>query len=403
MAGAPDGAGGVAMPVCGTDLPAGLVAGLIGTVDCYITEFAQGSYRDLVGPGTYFAAVFTALLTIYVALMGYQLLLGRAGLRATDLPLTAMKVGLILAFLTSWAAYQTIVYNLLFNGPQEIARVLLSQLDRLNGNSGTDVFTGLEKTFYSLIDSAAVYGRQAGGNVNILQGGPALGAGMLWFSAVVMLLASVGLILASKILLGLLLAVGPLFIALFLFDATRGIFDGWLRTTIGFAIVPLATTVFSAAMLMMLSPFVARLAALARANRFDMGVVVTITIVVAVFVIVVSQAIRLGMGIAAGYRTGVRGKFHPQNSATAISPAGARPAHEREASGPAVNQHASVTYRSRIGDGESADSSRIYQTSSVTRIREMADAVIAASDSSQRLGDAYRRVPLPARRTAATV
>ena len=389
------------MPVCGTDLPTGLVTGLIGTVDCYITDFAQGSYRDLVGPDTAFAAVFTALLTIYVALMGYQLLLGRAGLRAADLPLTAMKIGVILAFLTSWAAYQTVVYELLFNGPQEVARVLLSQIDRLNAGSGTDVFTGLEKTFYSLIDSAAVFGRQAGGNVNILQGGPALGAGMLWFSSVVMLLASVGLILASKILLGLLLALGPIFIALFLFEATRGIFDGWLRTTIGFALVPLATTVFSAAMLMMLSPFVARLAALAKANRFDMGVIVTITIIVAVFVIVVSQVIRLGMGIAGGYRTATRRNPGEPHAGFAAAPAVPQSSREPTTERTAGNGEPQVNFGLRRDAGQGGDTSRIYQFSSVARTREMAAAVTAASVSSQRLGDSYRRVPVPARRTPA--
>ena len=390
------------MAICTGDPGTGIVTGLIGTVDCYIADFAQGSYRDLVGPGTAFAAVFTALLTVYVALMGYQLLLGRGGLRITDLPLTAMKIGLILAFLTSWAAYQTVVYNFLFNGPQEVARVLLSQMDRLGASFGTDVFAGLEKAFYSLTDAAAVYGKQAGGNVNILQGGPALGSGLLWLSAVAMLLASVGLILASKIVLGLLLALGPIFIGLFLFDATRGIFDGWLRTTIGFALAPLATTVFSAAMLMMLSPFVARLAVLAKANRFDMGVIVTITIVVAVFVIVVSQVLRLGMGIAGGYRTVRLGKEGSGRLASGMSPAPSAPTLERMRPGAPVTFEQAATYRYSNDTAESRESWRI-QTGSFARTREMADAVRLSPISSQRLGDAYRRVPVPARRIAPQV
>ncbi len=386
------------MPFCTATPNEGIVTGLIGTVDCYIADFAQGSYRDLVGPGTAFAAVFTALLTIYVALMGYQLLLGRGGLRVTDLPLIAMKTELILAFLTSWAAYQTVVYNFLFDGPQEIARVLLAQTDRLGGGFGTDIFSGLERAFYSLIDAAAVYGKQAGGNVNILQGGPALGSGLLWLSAVAMLLSTVGLILACKIVLGFLLALGPLFIGLFLFDATRGFFDGWLRTTISFALAPLATTVLSAAMLLMLSPFVTRLGALAKANRFDMGTIVTIAIVIAVFVLVMSQVMRLGLGITGGFRSIRRYNrpFSQQPSMGLATPPTVMV--QRNSLRNMTTFESAVLRRSRPDAGENGGAWNISMTGDAPRMRELTDAVAAAPFASPRLGDAYRRVPVPARR-----
>ena len=84
----------------------------------------------LVGPNTWFATAFTGLLTIYIALLGYQLLFGRGGLRVTELPFAALKIGLILAFLTSWAAYQTLIFDLLFDGPAEIMKVLLGAAGR---------------------------------------------------------------------------------------------------------------------------------------------------------------------------------------------------------------------------------------------------------------------------------
>ncbi len=64
-----------------------------------------------------------SLLTIHIALIGYQLLFGRGGMRVTELPFAALKIGLILAFLTSWAAYQTLIFNLLFDGPAEIMKM----------------------------------------------------------------------------------------------------------------------------------------------------------------------------------------------------------------------------------------------------------------------------------------
>ena len=377
------------MPICAPDPNLGLVTGLLGTVDCYIGDFAQGSYRDLVGPGTLFAAVFTALLTIYIALMGYQLLLGRGGLRLTDLPLTALKVGLVLSFLTSWAAYQTLVYNFLFVGPSEIAHVLLAQTDRLGATTGGDVFTGLERSFSALTNAAEVYGRQAGGNVNILQGGPALGSGLLWMSAVTMLLVTVGMIVAMKIVVGFLLAIGPVFIGLFLFDATRGLFDGWLRTTVAFALAPLATTVFAAAMLVMLGPVVQRLGVLAAANRFDMGTVVTVAIIVAVSVIVMLQALRATFGIASGLQTmWRRSGFVPSAaSAAAFSIDNDRDRARRLAALAATPAPIAI-------GGES------FRTASAEtrRVQEIAGAVGDGPLPPARLAETFRRTPLPTER-----
>jgi type IV secretion system protein VirB6 len=377
------------MPICAADPNLGLVTGLLGTVDCYIGDFAQGSYRGLVGPGTMFATVFTALLTIYIALMGYQLLLGRGGLRLTDLPLTALKVGLVLSFLTSWAAYQTLVYDFLFSGPSEIARVLLAQTDRFGATTGGDVFTGLERSFYALTNAAEVYGRQAGGNVNILQGGPALGSGLLWMSAVTMLLVTVGMIVAMKIVLGFLLAVGPVFIGLFLFDATRGLFDGWLRTTVAFALAPLAITVFAAAMLLMLGPAVQRLGELTSQNRFDMGTIVTVAIIVAVSVIVMLQALRAAFGIASGLQTmWRRGGYVPAaGAASAFTVDSDRERARRVATRAAIP--APIEAGGESFRGAAAET---------RRVQEVVAAVGEGPLPPPRLAEAYRRAPLPTER-----
>jgi type IV secretion system protein VirB6 len=378
------------LPACVSDTKAGLVNGLIGTVDCYIGDFAQGTYASLVGPGTLFATIFTALLTIYIALMGYQLLLGRGALRLTDLPLLALKLGLILSFLTSWAAYQTVVYDFLFFGPQQLAQLLLAQADRLGGTTGTDVFSRLESAFYHLTNAAAVYGRQAGGNVNILQGGPALGSGLLWMSAVAMLLSTVGIILATKVVLGFLLAVGPLFIALFLFEGTRGFFDGWLRTTIAFALTPLSTIVFAAAMLLMIAPFIARVDELAAANRFDMGAIVTITIVVAVFVIVMFQTLRIGFGIASGFSSARRPGYGAGAASLPVAAPAAAPERDRARE---MSRAASLLPYLPM-PAETSQRAGVEER----RVFEMSHAVAETAPSGARLGQVYRRAPLPAGR-----
>lgn len=373
------------MAICSASADQGVVNGLLDTVDCHVRTLVQQSYRDLVGPDTMFAAAFTGLLTIYIALIGYQLLLGRGGLRVMDLPLSALKIGLILAFLTSWAAYQTVIFGLLFDGPKDIMLVLMGPLAKAGAGFDGDLYGGLERAFRDLSRAAGVYGAQASPAANILQGGPMLGSGILWFSAISMLMATVGLILAAKIVLAFLLAVGPIFVGLFLFDATRGFFDGWLRTTVAFALAPIAAHVFGAAMLMMLQPFLARLAANASTGTFDMGLIITIGLIVAVFAIVLGFSVRLGISIASGFSSSRRERSAPGQVL--------REREDRAAQidgGRAEEVAARAARSERSWEVEAAASG----AASSRRVAEIGDAVgDPVTPLSMRLGQSYRRAP----------
>lgn len=360
----------------------GLVHGLVDSVDCHIRTLAHDSYRDLVGPGTPFAAAFTAMLTIYIALIGYQLLLGRGALRLTSLPIMALKIGLIMAFVTSWASYQTVIFSLLFEGPRDILAALLRTL-RASGFDG-DVYDGIEGAYRVLSHAAATYGAQASPAANILQGGPMLGAGLLWLCAIALLLVTVGVILAAKIVLGFLLAIGPVFVAFLLFDRTRGLFDGWLRAAIGFAIAPLAANVFGAAMLVMLAPFLATISDNADAGVFDMSPIITVGLIVAVFALVMGMALRAGATIAGGFST--QGGAVTRN--VGRNPTETAPAAALEFTGaPAPGDRATP-------DTERSDS-MLRRTQIV---REPAEA--DHGDVFERLGQAYRRQPRLAVRAA---
>lgn len=374
------------MAICPASAGDGMVSALVGTVDCHIRVLVQESYRGLVGPNTMFAAAFTGLLTIYIALLGYQLLFGRGGLRVTDLPVTAVKIGLILAFLTSWAAYQTVVFNLLFEGPRQIVQTLLAPMARAGSGFDGDVYGGLERAYRDMSVAAGVYGGQASPTANILQGGPMLGSGILWLCGIGMLLATVGVLLAAKIVLAFLLAVGPVFIAFFLFETTRGLFDGWLRTTLAFALAPLATTVFSAAMLMMLQPFLAVLSTNARQEVFDMGVIVTIALIVAVFALIMTMALRVGAGIAGGFST-------PRASPGRDRENARDPAPVAPATGP--DRAEQIAARVALSDRATGIEAAALGAPADRRPQDVAEAMGDPTPPSQRLGQAYRRSPRP--------
>ncbi len=381
------------MAFCPAPPEEGMVGGVLETVDCHIRVLVHDTYRNLVGPDTLFSAAFTGLLTIYIALIGYQLLFGRGGMRVMELPFAALKIGLILAFLTSWAAYQTVIFNLLFDGPAEIMKVLVTPLAQQGSTFDGNVMGGVQKTFEDLSGAAAVYGGMASPSANLLQGGPMLGSGLLWLCSIALLLLTLGIIIATKIVLAFLLAIGPIFIGMLLFDQTRGLFEGWMRATFSFAIAPLAVNVFGAVMLMILQPFLTLLLENAEAQKFDMGPVITITIVITVFVMV--MIFGLGAVAAIGRGFGMKGGRSEDSSS------GMRrlPAPDRPSGGAPGERAEEIAARiAMIDRTQAANAGTAYSSREVfsRRTGEIADAVAGAPLLvTDRLGQAYSRAPRP--------
>jgi type IV secretion system protein VirB6 len=229
-----------------------LVRGLLGVVDCNVQTLAHGGYAALFGPSAAFGGVLTAALVIYVALIGYRLMLGRSAMGVGDFALTAVKLGAVLALATQWATYQAVVYDTLFHGPEQIATAVLDGMQPQGSQFRGNVFVGLQRAFDDLSAGAGSYANHTP-QIGATQSGPAalaaaaaasttpttgqqlggllsadsFGALLLVGTAAVLLISTLGVLLAAKIVLAVLLGIGPIFIALFLFDATRGLFEGF--------------------------------------------------------------------------------------------------------------------------------------------------------------------------------
>ncbi len=309
-----------ACPAPGPDDP--LVRSLMGTVDCHVQLLIHSGYDGLFQPSGAFAPVLSAVLVVYVAFIGYRLLLGRSQLNITDFALTAIKLGAVLALTTQWATYQGLVYHFLFYGPQQVADVILHQLNARGAGYNGDVFDGLQRAFADLTAfspanpagaapmaqpatnvaapaAAAAATMSNQGALSTLLSKSGFDSLLLLISAVILLVSSLGVLLAAKVVLGLLLAVGPLFIALLLFDSTRGVFEGWLRASLAFAFAPLAITVMLGLALSLLDPTLQQLETMRDSNTYVPGVAFAALLLVLVF-----AGVALGMAGAAGMIAG---------------------------------------------------------------------------------------------------
>jgi type IV secretion system protein VirB6 len=298
-----------------------------------VQELVRSGYDALFQPSSVFATVLTVLLTLYVALIGYQLLLGRSQLNITDFALTAVKLGAVVALATQWSAYQTLVYHFLFYGPQQVANVILHGFSARGSAFNGDVFDGLQRAFVDLtsfspatppgVAPAPIAGGAlspggvvGGGALSTLLSKAGFDSLLLLLSAVVLLVSSLGVLLASKIVLGVLLATGPIFIAMLLFDTTRGVFEGWLRACLAFAFLPLATTLMLGVSLTMLEPSLQQVETMRDSGTYMPGVAFGVMVLVTVFAGVSIGLVGAAISIATGLKL-------PGRRVVALSPRGA--------------------------------------------------------------------------------
>jgi type IV secretion system protein VirB6 len=225
----------------GTGVSAALTA-----VDCIAAGMSEQAFNRLFGTEGQLAFALTLLLGLYVGFFGISLMLGRANLSVRALLPKMMTLGLVLTFATSFVAFSTIFYNIFIGGPDQIAGILTGT----QGESATAVFAQKLDVVFRAIQQAS------GDTKDISAFSP---PGMMWLGAMLLLLGTVGLLVTSRIALALLLAVGPIFVVMALFDGTRGLFTGWLKGLAMMALAPLFAVLGGSIMLEMAVPVLAAL------------------------------------------------------------------------------------------------------------------------------------------------
>jgi len=409
---------------------ASLARDALASVDCLISDQVERGYAGLLAPGGSFDTALTIGLTIYVAIIGYRLVLGQAGLTLGELVPHFIKIGLILAVTTNWPAYQTLVFDLLFHGPEQLADALTSHAAGAGATHG-GVLDAVQILFNRLTDYAGTVWSQhavattttttattavpvtppvaalpppapaaatptAAAALPFALGAAQFAAALLWLSATLMMAASAGVLLVVRIILALLLLLGPLFVALALFEPTRGLFEGWLRTTVKFALVPLFTLPLTAAMVAVAGPLAADLGDAPVVSVRD-GPTLLIAAVALVFVAVMWQAARLGGGIAGGIRLPRRRSVNAGSDLAAARPVTVMP------SLPPAPSRAELLVQTIGAGGRSYSSGPTFVPSAALSTRTIASGALtggarsdAVPDSTGRLGQSYRRLAVSA-------
>ena len=280
-------------PTFGDGGPSG-IAEALRVVDCMSGEAAQFAFARLFGSDALLGQALTAALTLYIAFYAIGLLTGRTSLSVSSLTPRMMTLGIALTFATSWVAYQSVIWNLLVGAPDQIASLLIG-----TQGSATTLFADRLDTIFAVVAQAAAATEAASAGVPDT-GSIASGPDLLWLSALLLLLGTVGVLLVARIALAAMLALGPIFIICGLFEGSRGLFEGWLKAAVLFAITPLLAVLIGGATIAMLSPMLDSLAA--AGGQVPLRLTTTLFLAAAVYCALMVLTLKIAGTMVAGWR-----------------------------------------------------------------------------------------------------
>jgi type IV secretion system protein VirB6 len=227
------------------------------------------------------------LATLYVMALGYLHLTGKvsepleAGFKRVALIALVMGVGLRL-----WL-YNSVIVDTFYNAPAQLASAVVGSSDPV-----------------ATIDTIWNAGGQVAGQLWARAGHYLSDAGfylaglVVWILVGILCVYAMFLIALSNVALAVLLALGPLFIAMLLFESSRRFFSAWLAQLANYALITVLTVMVSALLLKIVQSYATQTAALGSAietvDALDM-----ILASVLVFLVML-QVMPIAAGLAGG-------------------------------------------------------------------------------------------------------
>ncbi|MBU1376166.1 MAG: type IV secretion system protein [Alphaproteobacteria bacterium] len=190
-----------------------------GKLDQFLSAGASRVIGEVAGP-------LRVALVLYVLLYGFAILRGAISEPVMDFAVRSVKLALIY-FLATSAAYGDWVTQPLFHTlPDTLARAIAGAG---SGDAG--------QAFDQFFSRAAYLGQKAAREANALNWVPLVVSGAVFVIGALAAALGFGIVTLAKVALALLVALGPIFVACSLFEATRRYFFGWLSQAVNYLVL----------------------------------------------------------------------------------------------------------------------------------------------------------------------
>lgn len=209
-----------------------------------ITTFVSTSVSNLA---SFVDGPLRVAVLLYVVLYGFAVMRGAIAEPIQEFAWRAMRLVLIVLLASNASSFQQYVTNLFFTSlPKEIGNALAGSA--LDANSGAP--------FDKLLNKGIEVAQKIYDRAGLTDIAPALIAAILLVFTAVSGFLQFAILLYAKVGLAIVIALGPIFIALALFDATRPFAEAWTRQVANFLILHVLVVALVGLMLTSVQGFV---------------------------------------------------------------------------------------------------------------------------------------------------
>lgn len=207
----------------------GAVGSIIDSTEAATLSFAQNVWTEF---DTVAQTPVLVVATIALMITGYLLLTGQLSLQASQFFPRLFRWFVVVTLLLNMPLLLDYVYPLVTAVPEAIAQFLVAQTA---AGSTSGAIGMIESVYGAGFEAAAQVWNKSG----VLDFSSHVISGLLLVTALALAVVASVLLILSKLATGILLAVGPFFFLLRLFDSGKGLFEGWLRQLLSFAVIPI--------------------------------------------------------------------------------------------------------------------------------------------------------------------
>jgi len=281
-----------------------LTSRVLADIDNKVDGFAETSFRALTDP---MSDLMAMLLVIALMHMSLSVAMGWAAATVSSILRLILRYAVIWGVLASWPTFNAWFYSIVTGSPDDIVKLVVSATG-IDENS-----FGITLIIERFIDAGIDIGDMLIENISISTIALVLiGIIILFLIGIIilflMLIVAAGVILVigmSKIGIGVTTAIAPVFLAMLLFNGSKGFFDGWLRLTIGFAITYLMAMVMLGFLLFVTEQTIEEFSTLDEISR--VGEITEYLLIVILTIFLLRQIPSFGASIAGSAAIGVDG------------------------------------------------------------------------------------------------
>ncbi|MDE2137978.1 MAG: type IV secretion system protein [Gammaproteobacteria bacterium] len=259
-------------------------------------SWLQGQLATYIGTNAALLATalepaIVTLATLYVMVWGYLQLSGRIEEPlVTGVRRLVMLAVVLAAALHLWL-YNAVIVDTFYRAPAELAGAVVGAPDPV----------ATIDTIWSQGGAVAGYLWNNGGVFSGDFGFYVAGA-IVWVLMGLLCVYCMFLIALASIALAVLLALGPLFLALLLFDATRRFFEAWLAQLANYALITVLTVLVAALLLQIVASYAAqtaaRGAAIVTVDALNMVLVATVVFLLMRQIMPIAAALAGGVSLS---------------------------------------------------------------------------------------------------------